>query len=228
MSKQDRQGPRTPSDLEQRYLFERRFAEVMGVATDARDRAEEAKKAYAGLTHEEIFNRLTNRGAWEGMYEEDGNVYINASYIKSGEFDASLIKTGELNASLIKTGEIKSSNYAEDEAGNTTQGMVIDVDNGIIDSSKFKVNGLGEVIALGGKIGGWNLGLTTITVNPTTTIYDYALYSDEMTESRSGRMYTYRVFLTALGVYVNGRYDTSGESGVPYYANKSWLEICGG
>lgn len=218
MSKQDRQGPRTPSDLEQRYLFERRFAEVMGVATDARDRAAEAKKAYEGLTHEEIFNRLTNNGTWEGLYEENGHVYINASYIKSGEF----------LADLIKAGKIKSSNYEEDEAGNVTQGMIIDVDNGIIDSLKFKVNGLGEVIALDGKIGGWNLGLTTISENPATTIADYALYSEEMTESRSGRMYTYCVYLTAKGVYVNGLYDTSNESGVPYYANKSWLEICGG
>jgi hypothetical protein len=225
MSKQDRQGARTVSELEQRYSFERRFAEVMGVATDARDRATEAKKAFEGLTQEEIFNRLTNHGTWEGMYEEDGNVYINASYIKSGS----------LSADLIKAGKIKSINYAEDAEGNLTRGMMIDVENGIIDSLKFSVNGLGEVIALGGRIGGWNLGLATINVNPTTVISDYALYSDELTEQRIDvnnggytRNYTYRVFLTAKGVYVDGRYDTANENGVPYYANKTWLEICGG
>lgn len=225
MSKQDRQGARTVSEFEQRYNFERRFAEVMGVATDARNRAFEAQKAYEGLTQEEIFNRLTNHGTWEGMYEEDGNVYINASYIKSGS----------LSADLIKAGKIKSINYAEDAEGNLTRGMMIDVENGIIDSLKFSVNGLGEVIALGGRIGGWNLGLATINVNPTTVISDYALYSDELTEQRIDvnnggytRNYTYRVFLTAKGVYVDGRYDTANENGVPYYANKTWLEICGG
>lgn len=40
MSKQDRQGVRTPADIERRYNLgspEKAFAEVMGVATDARD-----------------------------------------------------------------------------------------------------------------------------------------------------------------------------------------------
>ena len=40
MSKQDRQGARTPADLERRYnlgKLDKGFAEVMGVSTDARD-----------------------------------------------------------------------------------------------------------------------------------------------------------------------------------------------
>lgn len=98
MSKQDRQGARTVSDLEQRYLFERRFSEILGVANDAQRLASEAKKSYDGLSHEQIFNLLTNSGTWQGMYEEGGNVYINASYIKSGEFDAALIKAGILQS----------------------------------------------------------------------------------------------------------------------------------
>lgn len=36
------------------------------------------------LTQDDIFNRLTNNGASQGMFIEDGNVYFNASYIATG------------------------------------------------------------------------------------------------------------------------------------------------
>jgi hypothetical protein len=37
MSKQDRQGARTPADLERKYNFGRTFAELLGIANDARN-----------------------------------------------------------------------------------------------------------------------------------------------------------------------------------------------
>ena len=37
MSKQDRQGVRTPSDLEQKYQFGKTFAEIIGLTTDLRE-----------------------------------------------------------------------------------------------------------------------------------------------------------------------------------------------
>lgn len=89
MSKQDRQGVRKPTDLEQKYNFGKSFAEVMGIANDAKTKAEDAadsvKKLDEGLTQDEIFNRLTNNGANQGIYrDENGEIYINASYIRSG------------------------------------------------------------------------------------------------------------------------------------------------
>ena len=36
-------------------------------------------------TQEDIFNKLTNNGLLQGLYMQDGNLYINASYIKSGK-----------------------------------------------------------------------------------------------------------------------------------------------
>lgn len=39
MNKQDRQGARTPADLERKYQFGKQFAEIMGIALDARDAA---------------------------------------------------------------------------------------------------------------------------------------------------------------------------------------------
>jgi hypothetical protein len=153
MSKRDRQGIRNASEIEQRYNFGKTFAEIMGIATDARNLLEEAKNAYAGLNHEQIFNLLTNNGEWQGMYEENGNVYFNASYIK----------TGELSADLLKTGIIKSSNYIESVTGAVALGMSIDLDNGIINAANFQLDAEGKIKATGGEIGGFDItedGLT--------------------------------------------------------------------
>ena len=101
MSKQDGYSPRTAADLERKYKFGQTFAKVYGLAEDARKAAEEAKTAFEGLDHEEIFNRLTNNGEWQGIYrDEEGNVYINATYIKGGELDCSEVKLKNLTIDL--------------------------------------------------------------------------------------------------------------------------------
>lgn len=96
-NKQDRQGARTPADLEQRYRFGESFAEAMGLAKDAQVVATAAKEATDkldnSLNSDEIFNRLTENGALQGLYKEDGNLYINASYIKSGKISTVHTKT---------------------------------------------------------------------------------------------------------------------------------------
>lgn len=228
-NRMDRQGARTPAALEQQYKFGKTFAEIEGIATDARRTAEQAQQAYEGLNQEEIFDRLTNKGQWEGFYQDAyGNMYINASYIKSGIINADLIKSGTINADLIRAGRITSQTFEENADGSVNSGMMIDVENGVIVTPFFAVNQAGEVIATGGKIGAWHLKETTIPVNGSENITEYALYSDEMYEEKNGRIYTYRVHMTPRGVYVDGRYDTSNESAVPYYAHKTWLEICGG
>lgn len=112
MSKQDRQGSRTVTDLERKYGFGQSFAEVYALANDARTAAEEAKnaadKAYENMTPEQIFHMLTKYGEKQGVFRgEDGNLYINAAYlygkILSGqelEVDAATIK-GTLSADCI-------------------------------------------------------------------------------------------------------------------------------
>ena len=84
--KQDRQGARSAADLERRWNLGERFAEVMGIATEARNAATaSSEKLDEKLTTEEIFNLLTNNGQAEGLYRgEDGELYINASYIVAG------------------------------------------------------------------------------------------------------------------------------------------------
>lgn len=100
MSKQDKQGARTATDLIQRYNFGKTFAEVYGLVTDAQKAAEAAEKAAsdldATLTPEEIFNRLTNYGEDQGIYRENDKIYVNANYIKSGKIDSKYIDVENL------------------------------------------------------------------------------------------------------------------------------------
>ena len=82
MSKQDRQGVRTPAGLERKYNFDKRFDNAMEAAAEA---SEEVKKLNESMDQAEIFNRLTNNGKAQGLYlDEDGNLYINATYLATG------------------------------------------------------------------------------------------------------------------------------------------------
>jgi hypothetical protein len=111
--KQDRTGSRTPSDLERKWDFER-----------VKETAEGAAKK---LTPVEIFNILTDNGKQQGLYrDKDGNVYINASYIKSGELLADLIKSGRVTSEDGKAYfDLDLGFFAIDEKDDTgmTKGM---------------------------------------------------------------------------------------------------------
>ncbi len=103
MSKQDKHGARTAAELERKYNIGKTFAEVMGIATDAQQAADKAAAGVDGLDKKldqtEVFNRLTNNGELQGIYRgDDGELYINATYIKSGEFVADLIKSGVIKS----------------------------------------------------------------------------------------------------------------------------------
>lgn len=107
-SKQDRARARTTSDIERKYNFGKTFAEVFDLISDAQTTADEAKKAIDNLDHEQIFNLLTDYGRVQGVYRgDDGNVYINATYIKSGKLAAEFIDADNLTVKSINIdGEI--------------------------------------------------------------------------------------------------------------------------
>lgn len=112
MSKQDAYSPRTPADLERKYNFGQTFAKVFGLVDDAVRTAEEAKSAFDGLDQEQIFNLLTNYGKAQGIYRDDnGDVYVNASYIQSGTladgvFPDTIARTSELPSLIEKLGYV--------------------------------------------------------------------------------------------------------------------------
>jgi hypothetical protein len=105
MSKQDGYSSRTAADLERKYNFGKTFAEVYDLVSDAQRAAQEASNAVDNLTHDEVFNLLTDFGESQGVYRDDatGNVYINASYIKTGKMSADLLeaKSFKSNATTI-------------------------------------------------------------------------------------------------------------------------------
>lgn len=53
-------------------------------------------KMSESLTQEAIFNKLTNGGQTQGIYLSGGQVYLNASYLKTGSLNAGLIKAGRI------------------------------------------------------------------------------------------------------------------------------------
>ena len=48
------------------------------------------------LTQEEVFNILTNNGASQGIYLQDGKLYINGTYIKGGVISGQTIQGGSI------------------------------------------------------------------------------------------------------------------------------------
>lgn len=79
MSKQDRQGVRTPTDLERKYQFDKQFAEIMGIATDARD---SAYKVESELRNE-ILEQVTS------LTRDTETIIITAleSYVQEDDLD---------------------------------------------------------------------------------------------------------------------------------------------
>lgn len=56
-----------------------------------------------------VFNRLTNNGVLKGIFIQNGQLYINASYIRSGTLDADLIQAGSITAAKIAANAITAA-----------------------------------------------------------------------------------------------------------------------
>ncbi len=144
MSKQDRQGVRTATGLEQKYNFGQSFAEINGIATDARDLVENLEEKFEkNMTAEQIFNVLTNNGANQGLYRDgDGEIYINAKFIKS--VDA--IFTKDINLSGTFTYKTTTFLEPEKEEINTLKKHILQIST--IPSNKislYDIDGSGDI-----------------------------------------------------------------------------------
>lgn len=72
---------------------------AQSTAESAQEMADLANQAVQGLDQDAIFNLLTNNGQAQGIYkDENGDVYINASYIVTGTLLADLINTGVIKS----------------------------------------------------------------------------------------------------------------------------------
>ena len=83
---------------------------LQGIAEDAVDAYDEE------LTQQAVFNKLTNNGETQGIYLENGKLYLNATYIKTGSLSADIITAGILkdkqnnNSWNLDTGILTANN----------------------------------------------------------------------------------------------------------------------
>lgn len=79
---------------------------------DAKDYADGILSAYdEQLGQQEIFNRLTNNGATQGVYMESGKLYINASYMSAGTIaDAKGRNSWNLKTGVLTTNYMTANN----------------------------------------------------------------------------------------------------------------------
>ena len=61
------------------------------------------------MTPEEVFNALTDNGRMQGIYQENGDLYINGTYIQSGIINADLIKAGAMSADRVAFGSMSAN-----------------------------------------------------------------------------------------------------------------------
>jgi hypothetical protein len=113
MSKQDRQGVRTPADLEQKYSFGKRFAEILGIATDARD----SVAAVETSLRSEILEQVTS------ITRDTERIIMTAleSYVERGEleelqatFESEFLVMAERIAMNFESTETKITNVDGD------------------------------------------------------------------------------------------------------------------
>lgn len=70
------------------------------------------------LTQEQIFNILTNNGQTQGIYLQNGKVYINGSYIKSKSISAGMLSVTDLSSIGAKIGGWTiNSSYLQSSGG---------------------------------------------------------------------------------------------------------------
>ncbi len=86
MKKQDRQGVRSPADLERKYNFDKNLSDSSAAAIEANKNASEAYSAVIALdtklNQEELVKRLTKDGEAQGILLIDGQIFVNASFVQ--------------------------------------------------------------------------------------------------------------------------------------------------
>ena len=234
MSKQDRTYTRTASDLERKYNFGQSFAEIYGLATDAQKDAENANEAIAGLDakldSDEIFNRLTNFGAKQGIYRGDaGEIYINANYIKSGKLAADYIDadnlkvkaaniTGTLSADRIAANSITSDKIAANSITTGKLAASLELTAPIIKGGMYYGNLFNvypEVNANGGYVANTTGGMSIYGYFGSALYHMFQIYyQDAFTDPR-----VYLRSPVGASLHIGG-YDPNGLAAYTYFNGK--------
>lgn len=103
------------------------------------------------LTHQQIFNRLTNNGQLQGIYQKNGLLYINAEYI-----DAETLSAISANLGAITGGSLNINNK-----------FIVNA-NGVLTAKGATIDG--TITATKGNIGGFDINNTGFTKTTVTTL----------------------------------------------------------
>ena len=180
MNKQDRQGARTPADLERKYNFEQSFAEVMGIATDARTLAEnvggELTKEVARIdqtikAHEASIGIIVDNGEVQGSIIIEAINNESSAKISADKID---IEGKELNIKVDAT-NITGTLIAEQIDATDLKVDAANIE-GTLTAEQIDANGIvakdvditGTVTAKEGSIGGWEIGNDLTATTETT------------------------------------------------------------
>ena len=108
------------------------------------------------LTQQEVFNRLTNNGATQGIYMKNGLLYINATYMDTGVLNADLITSGGIAGTKIANGAISTDKLAAaavTAAKIAASAITADkIEAGAITAVKLAVGAVGETTIADGAI----------------------------------------------------------------------------
>lgn len=66
------------------------------------------------MSQSDIFNKLTNNGQTQGIFLENGKIYINGEYVKINSLEASAIVAGSITARELKVGTITADKLHAD------------------------------------------------------------------------------------------------------------------
>lgn len=154
------------------------------------------------MTQSNIFNKLTNNGATQGIYLSNGKIYINGTYIQAGTISADLIKSGVIT----------------DAAGNTSWNLT----TGAFSSKSFTFmlnkTGTGVGTGNGVYIGSDGIAVGQANASGYTKAPAFAVHlNDDFSNVQS---FGYRLFRKdgGTGGYVSARYD----------GDKGWCWNCYG
>lgn len=95
--------------------------------TSANQNAKTAVDTVNGLDQKKVFNLLTDNGRIKGLFTQDGQLFVNANYIKGGTIDASNVGI----SNLMKIGT--DDNNVSVKSGNI--GFTVDGDSSALDIS---------------------------------------------------------------------------------------------
>lgn len=94
------------------------------------------------LTQREVFNRLTNNGATQGIYLSGGKVYINGEYIRAGTVSTDRIEMSRNSGSYIKVG-VTSDGYTGQSIYANSSNILNICGIHAVDSAAGVLNGVG-------------------------------------------------------------------------------------